>query len=189
MSPPGPGGGNNTNIHHSVSNASLSSYNSATWERTLRGSASNLVPPPLGSAPPPSTSNLSPYSNNNNNNSNARVHHSMSNLDHSNQQQSNSGLILWQDFYFLFGHILWTLITACRMGRVLNNQTCDVITECPCIIIGHQLDSQQTAPWYRNERQAPPPIKSRAPLQRQLSAGQSSLLSSHSGTSLLIHEI
>lgn len=34
------------------------SYNSATWERTLRMNSSSgglVVPPPLGSAPPPST--------------------------------------------------------------------------------------------------------------------------------------
>jgi hypothetical protein len=90
MSPPGTGGG--TSLHHSASNASLSSYNSATWERTLRGSSSNLVPPPLGSAPPPSTSTLSPYNNYNNNHSNQRVHASMSNLEHSNPM-SNQGEI------------------------------------------------------------------------------------------------
>ena len=55
-SPPGP---------HQVSpnqSGTNSSYNSATWERTLRmnSSSSLVVPPPLGSAPPPSTAALSP---------------------------------------------------------------------------------------------------------------------------------
>ena len=50
------------------------------------------------------------------------------------------------------------------------------------------MDPQQTVPWYRNER-GPPPIKSRAPLQRQLSAGQTSLLSSHSGITVGIRNV
>ena len=51
-SPPGPHVSPNQN----------NSYNSATWERTLRmnSSSSLIVPPPLGSAPPPSTTALSP---------------------------------------------------------------------------------------------------------------------------------
>ena len=61
-SPPGPHQAS-PNQSGSIGNNS-SSYNSATWERTLRmnSSSSLVVPPPLGSAPPPSTANaaLSP---------------------------------------------------------------------------------------------------------------------------------
>lgn len=133
-----PSSNNHSNLHHSLSNASLSSYNSATWERTLRGSASNLVPPPLGSAPPPSTSSLSPYSSSNNTNAHQRVHASMSNLDHPNQLSPH------------------------------NHQN-----------IGDP--NQPGGPWYGRGDRPPPPVKSRAPLQRQHSAGQTSLLSSNSG--------
>ena len=51
-SPPGAGGG--PPAHVSPASSQNSSYNSATWERTLRmnSSASLVVPPPLGSAPP-----------------------------------------------------------------------------------------------------------------------------------------
>ena len=48
------------------------------------------------------------------------------------------------------------------------------------LFLGNQTESQDQGPWYRSGR-PPPPIKSRAPLQRQHSAGQTSLLSSHSG--------
>jgi len=61
-SPPGPHQAS-PNQSGNIGNNS-SSYNSATWERTLRmnSSSSLVVPPPLGSAPPPSTANaaLSP---------------------------------------------------------------------------------------------------------------------------------
>ena len=57
-SPPGP-----HQVSPNQSGNTNSSYNSATWERTLRmnSSSSLVVPPPLGSAPPPSTASaLSP---------------------------------------------------------------------------------------------------------------------------------
>ena len=59
-SPPGP-----HQVSPNQSGNTNSSYNSATWERTLRmnSSSSLVVPPPLGSAPPPSTASaLSPTS-------------------------------------------------------------------------------------------------------------------------------